>query len=76
MTHYHQPDPSGHFGRYGGSFVSETLTYAIEELKAAWTKYQNDPAFLAEFRYELAHYVGRPSPVYHAARTSRELGGA
>ncbi|HOM20632.1 MAG TPA: pyridoxal-phosphate dependent enzyme, partial [Ottowia sp.] len=76
MTDYHQPDASGHFGRYGGSFVSETLTYAINELKDAYAKYQHDPDFLAEFRYELAHYVGRPSPVYHAARTSRELGGA
>ena len=76
MTEYHQPDASGHFGRYGGSFVSETLTYAINELKSAYAKYQHDPAFLAEFHYELAHYVGRPSPVYHAARTSHELGGA
>ena len=76
MTQYHQPDASGHFGRYGGSFVSETLTYAINELKDAYARYQHDPAFQAEFQYELAHYVGRPSPVYHAARTSRELGGA
>ena len=76
MTDYHQPDASGHFGRYGGSFVSETLTYAINELKDAYAKYQNDPEFLAEFRSELKHYVGRPSPIYHAARTSRELGGA
>ena len=76
MTDYHQPDASGHFGRYGGSFVSETLTFAINELKDAYAKYQHDPDFLAEFEYELAHYVGRPSPIYHAARTSRELGGA
>ena len=76
MTDYHQPDASGHFGRYGGSFVSETLTFAINELKDAYAKYQHDPDFLAEFQYELAHYVGRPSPIYHAARTSRELGGA
>ncbi len=76
MIDYHQPDASGHFGRYGGSFVSETLTYAINELKDAYAKYQNDPEFLAEFRSELKHYVGRPSPIYHAARTSRELGGA
>ena len=76
MTDYHQPDASGHFGRYGGSFVSETLTYAINELKAAYARYQHNPDFLAEFHAELKHYVGRPSPVYHAARTSRELKGA
>ncbi|GAB2727831.1 tryptophan synthase subunit beta [Melaminivora jejuensis] len=73
---YQQPDAGGHFGPYGGSFVSETLTHAIHELRAAYARYQNDPQFQAEFRSELAHYVGRPSPVYHAARTSRELGGA
>lgn len=73
---YQQPDARGHFGIYGGNFVSETLTHAINELKAAYAKYQHDPAFLAEFRKELAHYVGRPSPVYHAERMSRETGGA
>ena len=71
-----QPDATGHFGIYGGSFVSETLTHAIEELRDAYAKYQHDPEFLAEFRYELKHFVGRPSPVYHAARMSREHGGA
>ncbi len=75
-TNYQQPDANGHFGIYGGSFVSETLTHAISELKAAYARYQNDPDFLAEFRRELAHYVGRPSPVYHAERLSREAGGA
>ena len=73
---YQQPDARGHFGIYGGSFVSETLTHAINELKAAYAKYQHDPEFLAEFRKELAHFVGRPSPVYHAERMSREVGGA
>ena len=76
MPSYQQPDPTGHFGIYGGSFVSETLTHAISELREAYAKYQHDPEFLREFRYELAHFVGRPSPVYHAARTSREQGGA
>ena len=76
MDTYQQPDARGHFGIYGGSFVSETLTHAINELKAAYAKYQNDPEFLAEFRKELAHFVGRPSPVYHAERMSREVGGA
>ncbi len=70
------PDARGHFGRYGGAFISETLTYAIQELTEAYAKYQHDPAFVAEFADELNHYVGRPSPVYHAARTSREVGGA
>jgi len=76
MFEYQQPNASGHFGIYGGSFVSETLTHAISELREAYAKYQHDPEFLREFRYELAHFVGRPSPVYHAARTSREQGGA
>jgi tryptophan synthase beta chain len=76
MLNYQQPDPSGHFGPYGGSFVAETLVHALDELKAAYTHYRNETGFLAEFRHELAHFVGRPSPVYHAARTSRELGGA
>jgi tryptophan synthase beta chain len=76
MYEYHQPDVSGHFGIYGGSFVSETLTHAINELKDAYAKYQHDPEFIAEFQSELAHFVGRPSPIYHAARMSREQGGA
>jgi tryptophan synthase beta chain len=76
MNAYQQPDARGHFGPYGGSFVSETLTHAINELKAAYAQFQHDPAFLTEFRHELAHYVGRPSPVYHAERMSRETGGA
>jgi tryptophan synthase beta chain len=76
MPSYQQPDPTGHFGIYGGSFVSETLTHAINELRDAYAKYKDEPEFLEEFRYELAHFVGRPSPVYHAARTSREQGGA
>ncbi|MCE1250820.1 MAG: tryptophan synthase subunit beta [Comamonadaceae bacterium] len=73
---YQQPDARGHFGPYGGSFASETLTHALTELREAYARYQNDPEFQAEFHSELAHFVGRPSPVYHAARTSRELGGA
>src|SRR3989344_1023717 len=76
MNSYQQPDTSGHFGPYGGSFVSEPLTHAIQELREAYARYQNDPEFLAEFHYELKHFVGRPSPIYHAARTSREMGGA
>jgi len=76
MSSYQQPDASGHFGIYGGSFVSETLTHAISELREAYAKYQHDPEFLAEFEYELKHFVGRPSPIYHAQRMSREQGGA
>src|SRR5215207_2343025 len=76
MIDYHQPDARGHFGPYGGSFVAETLVHALDELKACYDAARRDPAFEAEFRSELAHYVGRPSPIYHAARLSRELGGA
>jgi tryptophan synthase beta chain len=76
MPSYQQPDSTGHFGRYGGSFVSETLTHAINELRDAYAKYQHEPEFLREFAYELKHFVGRPSPVYHAERMSREQGGA
>jgi tryptophan synthase beta chain len=76
MSSYQQPDATGHFGIYGGSFVSETLTHAIEELRDAYAKYQHDPEFLREFEYELKHFVGRPSPIYHAQRMSREQGGA
>ncbi len=76
MLNYHQPDARGHFGPYGGSFVAETLTHALDELKAAYAHYSQDAEFQREFNYELAHFVGRPSPIYHAARMSRELGGA
>ncbi|NJM32839.1 MAG: tryptophan synthase subunit beta [Limnobacter sp.] len=75
-TPYDFPDSSGHFGPYGGSFVSETLVHALEELKTAYAQCQSDPAFLAEFDSELKHFVGRPSPIYHAKRWSHELGGA
>ena len=75
-TVYQQPDSRGHFGVYGGSFASETLTHAIDELRDAYARYKDDPEFQAEYQYELAHFVGRPSPVYHAARTSAEMGGA
>ena len=73
------PDAEGHFGadrKWGGRFVAETLVHALDELDACWKEARVDPAFEAEFRHELAHFVGRPSPVYHAARLSRELAGA
>src|SRR2546427_7236308 len=70
------PDEQGHFGRYGGVFVAETLVHALDELKRAYEACRKDPEFVAEFEYELKHYVGRPSPVYHAKRWSQMLGGA
>ncbi|MBX6963254.1 tryptophan synthase subunit beta [Alcaligenes faecalis] len=76
MKTYTLPDPDGHFGQFGGSFVAETLVHALDELKAAYEQYRNDPEFLREFNYELKHFVGRPSPVYHARRWSEQLGGA
>jgi tryptophan synthase beta chain len=69
---YQLPDASGHFGPYGGSFVAETLSHALAELNEAYARYSQDPEFLDEFRYELAHFVGRPSPVYHAKRWSQQ----
>jgi tryptophan synthase beta chain len=76
MLNYQQPDARGHFGPYGGTFVAETLIHALDELQAAYATYRDDPEFKREFAYELKHFVGRPSPIYHAARTSREIGGA
>ena len=76
MKNYQQPDARGHFGPYGGSFVAETLVHALDELRDAYEHYRNDDAFVTEFRNELEHFVGRPSPIYHAVRLSREIGGA
>ena len=73
---YNFPDAGGHFGPYGGIFVAETLMPALAELREAYAAAQADPAFRAEFEYDLKHYVGRPSPVYHAKRWSGLLGGA
>jgi len=73
---YNMPDERGHFGPYGGMFVAETLIPPIQELNAAYQKYLNDPEFIAELDADFQHYVGRPSPLYHAERWSRELGGA
>ena len=70
------PDERGHFGPYGGVFVAETLISALDELKAQYARYRVDPEFVAEFERELKHYVGRPSPVYHARRWSQQVGGA
>ena len=76
MQMYDLPDPRGHFGPYGGVFVAETLSHALDELRDAYERCRRDPAFMAEFHSELKHYVGRPSPVYHARRWSELLGGA
>ncbi|EUC70481.1 tryptophan synthase subunit alpha [Alcanivorax sp. 97CO-5] len=70
------PDARGHFGRFGGSFVSETLMGALDELTAMYERLKDDPQFRADFDYDLAHYVGRPSPLYLAERWSKQLGGA
>jgi tryptophan synthase beta chain len=76
MRMYDLPDARGHFGQYGGVFVAETLTAALAELLAAYRHARQDPAFQAEFRYELKHYVGRPTPVYFAKRLTEQCGGA
>jgi len=70
------PDARGHFGPYGGVFVAETLMAALDELRREYEAARQDPDFQAEFRHELLHYVGRPSPIYHARRWSEKLGGA
>ena len=73
---YNLPDAQGHFGPYGGVFVAETLMHALDELREQYELMRKDPAFVAEFESELKHYVGRPSPVYHAKRLSQHCGGA
>ena len=73
---YNLPDEHGHFGKYGGVFVAETLVHALDELRENYERLRVDKAFLAEFEYELKHFVGRPSPVYHARRLSEKIGGA
>ncbi|AZV94677.1 tryptophan synthase subunit beta [Bordetella sp. J329] len=76
MKPYDLPDAAGHFGPFGGVFAAETLRFALDELSAAYEHYRKDSEFLKEFQNELAHFVGRPTPVYHARRWSEQLGGA
>jgi len=76
MTSYDLPDAQGHFGPYGGTFVAETLMHALDQLRQAYQQCRTDPQFQQELQSELTHYVGRPSPIYHARRWSQELGGA
>ncbi|MCF8007196.1 MAG: tryptophan synthase subunit beta [Methylovulum sp.] len=73
---YTMPDDRGHFGPYGGMFVAETLIPALQELNDAYQHYLDDPDFVAELDADLQYYVGRPSPLYHAERWSKALGGA
>ncbi len=70
------PDARGHFGQYGGSFVAETLMQPLAELTAAYEACRTDAAFQSALAHDLRHYVGRPSPIYHAERLSLEVGGA
>ncbi|MGH1373527.1 MAG: tryptophan synthase subunit beta [Cellvibrionaceae bacterium] len=70
------PDKKGHFGPYGGRFVSETLMPALDELEEMYNRLKDEPSFQKEFDDDLAHYVGRPSPLYYAQRWSDSLGGA
>ncbi|MCO6434137.1 tryptophan synthase subunit beta [Nitrosomonas nitrosa] len=76
MKIYDLPDKRGHFGPYGGTFVAETLIAALEQLLAQYQHFRDDADFQAEFSHELRHYVGRPTPIYHAKRWSAHLGGA
>jgi tryptophan synthase beta chain len=73
---YDLPDARGHFGAYGGVFVAETLMAALQQLRDGYERYRGDPEFVAEFASELKHFVGRPSPIYHAKRLSAKFGGA
>jgi tryptophan synthase beta chain len=76
MKPYDMPDEKGHFGQFGGVFVAETLIEALDELRMTYEKYRHDPDFLKELHYDLKHFVGRPSPIYHAKRWSDRVGGA
>jgi tryptophan synthase beta chain len=73
---YNYPDQQGHFEQFGGIYMAETLIPAVEELRQQYLRFRDDPEFKAEFAHELKHYVGRPSPIYHAKRLSDSLGGA
>ena len=71
FSNYNSPDARGHFGPYGGIFVGETLMPALEQLNRKYAELKQDPAFWAEFDYDMTHYVGRPSPLYFAQRMTR-----
>ena len=76
MGKYDFPDAHGHFGQFGGIYMAETLIPAVDELRRQYEHFRDDPEFKAEFAYELKHYVGRPSPIYHVKRLSEHFGGA
>ena len=76
INYFNYPDQNGHFGKFGGRFVSETLMAALQDLEQLYNRMKDDPEVLREFDHDMAHYVGRPSPLYHATRWSKELGGA
>jgi tryptophan synthase beta chain len=76
MKMYDLPDARGHFGPYGGTFVAETLIAALDTLRDNYLRLKDDPKFKEELAYELAHYVGRPSPIYFARRMTELAGGA
>lgn len=76
IQNYQLPDASGHFGRYGGIFVAETLMHALDELNQTYQRFIKDPDFLQRFDWDLQHYVGRPSPLYFAKRLTQHCGGA
>src|SRR5690349_17375214 len=71
-----EPDARGRFGQFGGKYAPETVMGALDELEAAYDAARQDPAFLAEFSRLEAEYVGRPTPLYHAAALSKRIGGA
>ena len=73
---YKAPDDGGHFGEFGGRFVAETLTHALDELTELYENLSTDEVFRQRFEHDLAHYVGRPTPLYEARRLTNEIGGA
>jgi tryptophan synthase beta chain len=75
-SNYAQPSDAGHFGPYGGRFVAETLTRALDDLARVYAEAKTDPDFRRAVRADLTHYVGRPTPLYFAERLTAHLGGA
>lgn len=75
-SNYAQPSEGGQFGEFGGRYVAETLTHALDDLAQLYEQAKQDPQFQQELQYDLKHYVGRPTPLYFAERLTRELGGA
>ncbi len=76
MSKYNLPDDNGHFDKYGGIFIAETLMTAVFELKDAYARFKKDPKFIFEFEQDLKYYAGRETPLYYAKNLSKKLGGA